>query len=165
MRRIGCIAVVLALIAVGCRQAEPGPSAPAPKSQPVRPTTTPAAPAQPIATQPVAEVPPPPPDPLHPRVKVTKPSDPQEGWMRIESLASGADEASAAGDWVRPNVIEIETDEVTRLTIDLGDLPLKAKRRIVLRLDRQGFDMASDIGPRVTFERGRAGVWERVRDD
>jgi hypothetical protein len=91
-------------------------------------------------------------------------ADPQTGWLRIEALAAGASAASAEGRWLRQNVIEIHTADAERVRIDLRDLPLKSGRRIVLRLDQQGFDMASDIGPVVRFERGRAGVWTRVHD-
>lgn len=158
-RLIYPVAAAFVFVLADCREAP----------RPQHPTTAPmqqghAEVPAPPATQPTS-APAAPAEPYHVHLKVRRASDPQTGWLRIQGLLPGASSATADGRWLRQNVIEVNTSDAERIRIDLRPLPLKAGRRIVLRLDRQGFDLASDIGPIVYFERGRAGAWTRVRDE
>lgn len=159
MIRISLSTILVAVALVGCREApRKQQTTTAPQQQ--SPVDTPPTATQP-ATQPAATAPA---DPLHVRLHVRDVTDPQSAWLRIEALTAGASSAKAEGRWLRKNVLEINTTDADRVRIDFSELPVAAGRRIVLRLDQQGFDLASDIGPVVDFERGRAGMWTRVHD-
>lgn len=103
-------------------------------------------------------------EPYEVHVQVSSPREPQTGWLRIERLAPGVGVGSAHGRWIEPDTIEIKTKGVARIAFDLRQLPVRPGRRIVLRLDRQGIDLGSSLGPTVRFECERAGVWSHVRE-
>lgn len=183
IRRILLAGAAAAWIAavIGCKQAERSAPEPKPESKPAVPViaTEPTHPAQPTTppstqptTNPTGETPTVParqakslyePDNNH-RVETTvsKPDDEQAGWLRIEALADPNEAASVSGEFPRPNVMIVQSNNVETLSIDLDMLPLAAARRRILRIDDQPFELSQRHKGRIVLKHSAAGVWTVV---
>ena len=174
-RAVPWIALAICLCAViGCpKRTEPKPvesqpaktpaprpaAVPAPSSVPA-PSTAPTPATMPVATQPMLppstyDSNPPYPVALH----VRSPEDKQPGWLRILSLADEKQVAAATGLFPEQNRMAIDTQNVRRLRIHIGHLPLSPRKRIVLHIDDQGIELARKDREFIVLERTPAGVW------
>jgi len=168
--------LLMAVLLVGCKQktpqqpaktrpAVPTASKPAPPaSEPVRtqpatqPTTQPATrPATQPTTQPGSSYISKPPYPV--RLYVRSPADKQPGWLKIMQLADAGSPATCRGEFPERNRIHVETDNVHRLRLHISHLPLAARKRIVLRIDDQGIELAHKRRAYVMLERRSTGEW------
>lgn len=141
---------------IGEAASQPAATATRP-SETQSPATKPAAskpaskPAGPVST--FSSKPPYPVD-LH----VQSPLDPQPGWLKILGLDNKGSVAAAHGVFPEQNVMVIDTENVKRLEIHVGYLPMAQRKRIVLRIDKQAIEL-SRSQRYVTFERRPTGEW------
>jgi len=179
-RSLGLTVLLTAVLLAGCKQrppqqptktrpAVPPASKPAPpasepaQTQPVtqlatQPTTQPATrPATPPTTQPSSSYDSKPPYPV--RLYVRSPEDKQPGWLKIMQLADADSLATCRGEFPERNRICIETDNVRILRLHISHLPLAARKRIVLRIDDQGIELAHKKRAYVILERRSTGEW------
>jgi len=144
----------------GCPERRSGTPAVA-TSQPAdnsrSPTTQPAADAQ---TQPA-----PPADPNHVRVRIGSLSDPQDGWLRIETLQPDAHGAWATGDFIPDNRIIIETEHVEQFSLDLSQIRINWDRRVILRIDGFASELTPKRRPLLHLRRSPAGSWDVVEPE
>ena len=169
----GVLAVAMALGCGACEKQRAQPiaqptSAPASTQKLERTETKPAtsAPATEPATQPATE----PADalpastfdtkpPYAVQLYVRKPEDKQPGWLKVLNLANENALATASGVFPEQNRLEVNTDNVRRLQIELGYLPLAERKRVVLHIDKQGIEITQRDRQFVTLERRPTGQW------
>jgi hypothetical protein len=143
--------------------AEPIQAAPSVQTQPAAAATSPASSpattqaASSPASQPISTYVSRPPYPVN--LYVHSPTDKQPGWLRILKLADDKTPATCTGLFPRHNVIEVETTNVAQLRLHIGHLPLAERKRIALRIDGQGFELAHKSRAFVILERSPAGAW------
>lgn len=153
-----------------CREApKPPPAQSAPAERPREPSPPETAPAPPATkpTPPATQASRPSPrkavyeetPPFRVENVVLTPTDPQAGWLRIVEMARADAVASVRGEFPEPNRMNIESENVRRLTIDLDALPLKAKTRRILRIDEQPIELYQAHRGKILLERGSAGRW------
>jgi hypothetical protein len=173
------LAAAVLLTALACnRQTQPPPAVktrPAGESTPTPPRDD--SPARPIATRPADttatkpavatkpadELPPSTFDTRPPyavQLHVRKPEDKQPGWLKILALGDEHAVAKAAGQFPQQNIIEVTTDNIRRLQIELGYLPLAEGKRVVLRIDGQGIEITQRDRRFFTLERRPTGQWQ-----
>ena len=159
---------------VGCRET-PRPAGETPAATPRTAPATSAAPTQPAAKQtaPPASMPaeasaagrerPKPPyhdvPPYRVAFTIDSPDDPQAGWLHIESFADKGRAARVSGLFPEANKIDVDTDNVSALTLDLSMLPIRPKHRIILRIDRQGIDISPRHRGKIRLARSPTGQW------
>jgi len=90
---------------------------------------------------------------------VFSPDDPQAGWLRILALDKPTRKATVSGVFPRQNVMQVDTDNVGKLSIDLSMLPIKPRRQIIVQLDRQGIELSQRHRGRVVLQRSHTGLW------
>jgi len=90
---------------------------------------------------------------------VLSPDDPQAGWLRILALDKPTRKATVSGVFPRQNVMQVDTDNVGKLSIDLSMLPIKPRRQIIVQLDRQGIELSQRHRGRVVLQRSHTGLW------
>ena len=168
LRHAGMGIALLLSLAAGCPKKDQAPSATRPSglassALTTRPTSTPA--SQPAASQPVVKPPessydakPPYPVMLY----VRDPAEKQPGWLRILELNVDGQLATTAGTFPRKNRIHVETNNVRRLRLHLGQLPLAEGKRTVLQIDKQGIELKRRGREYVYLERRPTGAWNRV---
>lgn len=134
------------------------------------PATQPPAVEPPPAAEPPPVEPPPAPRQLGPLEAYdrlpAKPEDPQRRWLRIEGRFDGERPAQTLGAITRtdrPPRIEVTTDNVSRLVLDLNRLPAGVRPGLVLRIDEQGIQITGAAGSQVELVRDSAGLWSVVR--
>jgi hypothetical protein len=132
---------------------EPKPTSP--------PATEPAKEEEPAKTQPASSFNPRPPYTV--KLFVNDPEeDKQPGWLNVQKLD---DEGTArvVGKFPSQNVMELETDNVQRLRIDVGFLPLRKNKRTILRIDEQSLVITSPHEQKyITMRRNANGRWVPV---
>jgi hypothetical protein len=133
--------------------------APVVTSRPVaEPQQVESQPAEPPATTRPA------PDPNSAHVEIRKVTDPQQGWLRIEAIKPNAEMSQITGRFSpADNRLVIDTQQVQRFSIDLGALPVRWDRRVVLRIDQISAELSRKSSPIVHFEVTPAGDWIPVR--
>lgn len=139
---------------------QPAPS-PAPTAAPSPAQETRPAESQP--EQPASTYDPKPPYPV--KLYVHSPEDRQPGWLKILELVDDTQPASATGVFPEKNRIYVDTVNVRRLQIHVGQLPLAAGKRRVLRIDEQGIELARKRREFTLLERSPAGIWTVVSSD
>jgi hypothetical protein len=141
------------------------PEIPAPKTVQT-PTTKPVAVAtRPAQTQPVQIVPASSYDPQPPytvKLLVRNPQEKQPGWLKILSLADDHQAATTTGTFPEQNEIQIVTDNVRRLQVQIGFLPLAPRKRTFLRIDTQNIELVTRNREYLVMERSPVGVWSVV---
>jgi len=90
---------------------------------------------------------------------VGSPDEPQAGWLHIESLANQDRPARITGQFPEANKMDVDTDNVSALTLDLSMLPIRPRHRIILRIDKQGIDISPRHRGRIRLERSPTGQW------
>lgn len=169
--------VIVALVCTGCpdpgRRAvtqpadqpdEPKVSEPAPKDEPVLPpatsqpvdetqTTAPPGPTAEVSDEP-APKPKWEPDVRPPR----KPRRPVDSWIIFRQAVDPETDASCTMKWTGGNRLEVHTENIERITIDLTKLPEGAPKKGPwnLQIDGQGIEM--------TGFRPKPGYTGKVRD-
>ena len=180
---IGFLSMLLIFASSGCKQKtrppakKPVPPASVPASAPAtvpastpesapatRPATKPATlpapvgkPAKPVASHPASRFDSSPPYPVE--LYVQSPTDKQPGWLKVMSLADGEQLAVCKGQFPEKNRIYVETDNVRRLQLHIGYLPLAERKRIFLRIDKQTIELARKRRKYVVLERRVTGEW------
>ncbi|HSW45126.1 MAG TPA: hypothetical protein VLM89_06105 [Phycisphaerae bacterium] len=135
-------------------EARPAASAPATTAAASEPASQPTTQA---ASQPVSSYISHPPYPV--QLYVLSPEDKQPGWLKILQLADDNALAVCKGVFPEQNLIEVETGNVARLRIHIGHLPIGERKRIVLRLDGQGIELARKNRAFVILQRSPTGQW------
>jgi len=95
-------------------------------------------------------------------IHVRTPKDEQPGWLKITALADTKSPAGVKGSFPEQNLMIVETQNVARLEIHAGHLPLAARKRVVLRIDKQGIQLIGD-NTIVVMTRRPTGAWEREK--
>lgn len=170
------LGIAVALVSGGCRET-PKPSAETPTTTPktepaARPevpspapeTNIPPPASQPAATQAVKpERPKPKYEDVPPyRVVITvgSPDDPQAGWLHIDSQMNDKQEATVYGQFPEANKMDVDTNNVADMTLDLSMLPIRPRQRIILRIDKQGIELSQKHRGKIQLNRGATGKWE-----
>jgi hypothetical protein len=91
---------------------------------------------------------------------VRKPEDKQPGWLRVLALQDKDSVARAQGVFPRQNIIEVNTENIHQIQVELGYLPLAEGKRVVLRIDGQGIEITQRDRRFITLERRPTGRWE-----
>jgi hypothetical protein len=136
---------------------ETAPTTRPPVTQPTQP-----APATAPATRPQEELPPSTFDTKPPytvKLYVRKPEDKQPGWLKILALDQPHEVARAAGVFPEKNVIDVTTENIHRIQLELGYLPLAESKRVVLHIDRQGIEITRRDRRFITLQRRPTGEW------
>lgn len=152
--------VLLGLLGCGsaCRdsgstsQTTPAATADSPASSPPSRSASPALPEKPPDL-------PEPADPFHLQFRLLTSKQKHPGWVKVGEFFNEGQPANIDAAWKGGNRIVVQTDNVRRMELDLGQLPRDARRSTAIRLDGQGIELLSRHGPRVRFERGPAGIW------
>jgi hypothetical protein len=159
------LALGACVVSAGCQRQQ----APTPMTQPT-PATQPPVVEPPPAVEPLPVEPLPALrklDPLQAYDRVpSRPEDPQRRWLRIEGRFDGERPAEAIGAITRtdqPPRIEVTTDNVSHLVLDLNRLPAGVRPGLVLRIDEQGIQITGAAGEQVELVRDSAGLWSVVR--
>ncbi len=112
---------------------------------------------QPAATQPASTYDSKPPYPV--QLYVRSPEDEQPGWLKVLELADEKQPAAVKGSFPEQNIMIVETQNVRRIQIHVGHLPLAAGRRITLRIDKQGIEILRKGREFVVLKRSLTGEW------
>jgi len=159
------------LVVGGCREQPPVPDTHQRPDGSVQPEPTSAdAAGDKLAAEPPQPDPPPPTeppepaDPFHLTFELSSPQQKQRGWLRVLEFFNEGRAAKVEARWEGANRITVSTQNVRNLSLDLGQLPVKAGKSLVLRLNGQGIQLSSKHGPVVEFERGEAGNWRLRRE-
>ncbi len=92
-------------------------------------------------------------------VEIQSPSDPQSGWLRIAGVATADRESAANGHYRRNNEFDIDTANVDRIDVRLGDLDVNRTRRLIFHIDGQDMLVFVDEIGTIRFVRSPAGLW------
>lgn len=90
----------------------------------------------------------------------------RSGWLKIELLREDAAVGWATGS-IHPgsNSIEIETEGVKRIVLDLSQIHVDWSRRVILRLDGQGSQLLHGKAQIKHLEVTPAGRWRVIRGE
>ncbi|MCH7700623.1 MAG: hypothetical protein IID37_02935 [Planctomycetes bacterium] len=90
----------------------------------------------------------------------------RSGWLKIELLREDAAVGWATGS-IHPgsNRIEIETEGVKRIVLDLSQIHVDWSRRVILRLDGQGSQLLHGKAQIKHLEVTPAGRWRVIRGE
>jgi hypothetical protein len=161
------------------------PQTPAPKVTPVAPEPRPVEP-KPLPQQPLPPPPSPPPPPVaqpaaaQPPVKAEKadeearrlaeiarllaermPKRPTPSWVIFREAFEESEDATCRADWTGENRLEVHTENIQRLTLDLTRLPAGAPGRGPwnLQIDHQGIQITGLRGKVLDLVRSKNGNW------
>ncbi len=95
---------------------------------------------------------------------VRDPREEQPGWLRILKLDDPDLPAGLQGKFPEQNLMIVDTQNVKRIDIHIGHLPLAPGRRIILRIDGNGMELRRGKGQFITLERTATGAWTRIAD-
>lgn len=93
------------------------------------------------------------------------PKEKQPGWLKVAELEEKGQLAEVLGQFPKRNVIEIETNNTRQLLVHIGQLPLAAKKAIVLRIDEQGIQVFPRGRDYIGLRRSPAGLWSVFTPD
>ena len=94
-------------------------------------------------------------------VEVRSPTDSQSGWLRIAGVATDQRKSSATGHYRRNNEFDIDTANVDRIDVRLGDLDVSRTRRFIFHIDGQDILVFPDEIGTIRFVRSPEGLWVR----
>ena len=94
---------------------------------------------------------------------VRDPDQEQPGWLKILGMTDEDLIATANGTFPERNQIHVNTENVALLSIHIGHLPIAEGKRIVLRIDEQGIELARTGRDFVVLERRPTGMWKTIR--
>jgi len=95
------------------------------------------------------------------QVNIQSPADLQSGWLRIAGVATAGRESSATGHYRRNNEFDIDTANVDRIDVRLGDLNVNRTRRFIFHIDGQDMLVFPDEIGTIRFVRSAEGLWVR----
>lgn len=175
--RIAPLAALFALThVIGCNPLqETKPEPPAAASRPAESTTAPAA-SQPTtipttASQPTNLVdaagdPSPSVAPPKPAPEKPKPAEPRRpdagGWAVFKEAFNEDADATCVAKVSGGNTLTVNTDNISRLTLDFEKLPENLRRHGPwnLQIDNQGIEVTGARGRYLHLVRGKAGAWD-----
>ncbi len=164
---------LLAILVVGCgEQTQPPKETQAPASKPDVPNRPlpdeqsppraqppaepqPLPPAPPATSQPVAQV------EVAPIPPVKEPKRPKDSWVIFRAPFDKASDVACDARWTGENRLEVNTDNVQRVTIDMRRLPEGAptKGPWNLQIDKQGIQITGFRGKVMDLVRSKNGIW------
>lgn len=158
-----CLWALLLILLPGCREhtqptvtqpSESSSTSPSPDAVSEGPA---AAPISPSPATPQASKPPSPP---------RQPKRPVDSWIIFRSASDPNADALCNYQWTGGNRLEVVTDNVTRLTLDLTKLPPGAPRRGPwnLQIDQQGIQITGVRGKVLDLVRSPNGIWAVDRE-
>ncbi|MFH1418861.1 MAG: hypothetical protein ABII12_11330 [Planctomycetota bacterium] len=160
VKLVWCL-LLLALLLAGCGQQTQAPQETQTQTSkpeaPARPPTevVPPPKAPPAASQRVenAETAPAPPS--------RKPKRPKDSWVIFRSAFEEANDVMWDARWTGENRLEVHTDNVQRVTIDMRRLPEGAptKGPWNLQIDNQGIQITGFRGNVMDIVRSKNGIW------
>jgi hypothetical protein len=167
--RIAVLVVAVSLIVSGCREPSGPPMGPAsqPKAEHLEKASP--APAQ-AAASPESRTGEGPKSVASPTttgrivVRVLRPSDPQSGWLTIEEVHKEGKPATAIGTVIGPRKLEVTTENVKSIRINLPKAGMPTNRRVILRIDHQGIEITGRYGPTARFTSTVNGNWSAARE-
>ena len=140
----------------------------------VKPTTLPTSmptsvPATPVTTQttgmgsPSAPVSPP---LVKPPVRPKVPVRPEPTWTVFRQAFDDKADAICESRFSGGNRLDVRTENISHLTLDLGKLPATAPKKGPwnLQIDGQGIEVSGSRGRYLHLVRGKAGAWDVDRD-
>jgi len=91
----------------------------------------------------------------------SKTRSPPVPWVASHDPFDPSEEISLSGKWTGGRRLELHTDNVRRLTLDLYDLPVGAPTSGPwnLQIDRQGIEISGRRGKVIDLVRSTNGVW------
>jgi hypothetical protein len=137
------------------RQPASAASAPAPATPKSAPASAPA--SKPAEELPVSTFDTEPPYTV--QLYVRKPEDKQPGWLKVLKLEDKHAVAKVRGIFPRQNRMEVQTENVSRLQIELRYLPLAEDKRVVLEIEGHAREITQRDRPFITLERQPTGEW------
>jgi hypothetical protein len=87
-----------------------------------------------------------------------------DGWMQIDRSEDSAIRAWAEGRTMDDDALIIETQNVGRFHLDLGQIRLNWQRRILLRIDGFNRELSRPDRSRITYQKTATGGWEKVAE-
>lgn len=159
---------------LGCNPLqESKPEPPAAASRPAEPTTAPVASqptSAPAAGQPfmadAAGDHSPPVAPTKPAPEKPKPAEPRRpdpgGWAIYREAFNEEADATCVAKFSGGNTLTVNTDNISRLTLDFEKLPENLRRHGPwnLQIDNQGIEVTGARGRFLHLVRGKAGAWD-----
>jgi hypothetical protein len=133
---------------------QPGETSPPPTaSQPARPEPTPQAEQADEEARRLAEI--------ARRLAEAMPKRPAPSWVIFREAFEETKDATCRAEWTGENRLEVHTDNIKRLTLDLTRLPPGAPRTGPwnLQLDRQGIQITGQRGKVLDLVRSKNGNW------
>jgi len=102
----------------------------------------------------------PPPD-AAPAAVPYKPKRPVNSWIVFREAYKPLKDATCKADWTGGNRLEVDTENINRITLDLARLPAGAPRRGPwnLQIDGQGIEITGRRGRIMDLVRSRNGRW------
>jgi hypothetical protein len=99
------------------------------------------------------------------KLRVRSPADRQPGWLSIIEMADEKVAGTAEGTFPEQNRILVKTDNVKRIRIHIGHLPLNPGARTVLNIDGQPIEILRKHREYLHMERLSTGAWVVRKDD
>ncbi len=132
--------------------AKPSPSESQPATQPTEEEKP-----KPTDTQPASSFDPRPPYTV--KLYVNDPQDKQPGWLAVRQLIKEGS-ARAIGTFPSQNVLELETENVKQIRINIGFLPLRKGKRTILHIDQQSMEITRPREQKyLSLRRNANGRW------
>lgn len=90
-----------------------------------------------------------------------KPKRPVNSWIIFREAYKPLKDATCKAEWTGGNRLEVDTENINRITLDLTRLPAGASRRGPwnLQIDGQGFEITGRRGRIMDLVRSRNGRW------
>ncbi len=90
-----------------------------------------------------------------------RPKRPVNSWIIFREAYKPLEDAACKADWTGGNRLEVDTENINRITLDLTRLPPGAARRGPwnLQIDGQGFEITGRRGRIMDLVRSRNGRW------
>lgn len=92
---------------------------------------------------------------------VRDPDEKQPGWLRVVELSNAEAMGKVQGVFPEQNSIEVQTENVRRLEVHVGYLPIAPGKRIRLLIDNKGIELRRNRRY-VTLERRPTGEWVAI---
>lgn len=114
-----------------------------------------------VATRPASSYDPEPPYRVY--LEVHQVGERQPGWLKIMELFNESVPATCTGEFPEKNRLLVQTNNVRQLRIYVSQLPIAARKRIILKIDDQGLELAHKQRDYVLLERRTTGEWMLVK--
>lgn len=94
------------------------------------------------------------------------PKRPEPGWTVFRKAFDDAADAACEARFSGGNRLDVKTENISHLTLDLGKLPAGAPKSGPwnLQIDGQGIEVSGSRGRYLHLIRGKAGAWDVDRE-